>query len=717
MADQVITKQELIEAKIDVKHAGEAVNTEKVITPRYGDSFKSIPLVVKEGEEKTDAAVAALNAKADEVVAKGFYTGFSTETALKASLPNVSEMRARADDTRKIWRWSRTSAEGVMLVTGTWTDTGPSDVDVAVDQFIEEAQRQGVALGQLDEYYNYLMQRLAQIAVDKGWDSSFVVHKGETQYQVNEKQSDINTNIRDRKSVKLWAANLVDALSKYNAVDFDKDEVVITPVLLASGKTITSNNHKINQTSPSTIVVELDYGASNVTIDGLNIKQDKTGSLSGGTGNNHASVKVKGGLYNHIRNLILDGQLGVSLGTNAATAPERRSMFNTVENIIMLATNMGIEQIGSAYNALNNLFIMNPIARGVFIGDRMTGYDNIINPADGIFAPCHGNNGTNVFICNLSTGISLQNSAKYNSKINYFITECDRAVQVIPGTALGNNPTLNNLQFTSEKCGQLILNDQGNHNKFQFFADGSAFTDQGIQEVAGYTGKGFNSYQGVIKNSAKTAAQFRYSHNTYGLQVSKAVGNGANVNGSYGGGSIIVDGATGTGVALAGNYNNLQVVATECLMGLSISGMRNIINIQTDGNVTISGSGNTIIGRIGGNLTVTDNDNKFIGEVAGTVTRTNTTGNNFTGLKGWSDTVYQSAALTTDASGRVVVVVPKHASSQIRSAYATIPSNTSRQGLRVVSISGGNVMFELYDQAGAAVASTAVTFNYTYSCN
>lgn len=174
MAD-IVTKQELEAAKIDVKNAGEAVNEKKIVNPRYGAPFKSLPLAIEE-----------LNIKADDVIAKGFYTGYTTETALKASLPAVSEMRARADDTRKIWRWNRTSAEGVTPVTGTWTDTGPSDVDKAVEEFLEEAQRQGVALGQLEEYNNYLMQRLAQIAVDKGWDASFVVDGNKTQKQIND---------------------------------------------------------------------------------------------------------------------------------------------------------------------------------------------------------------------------------------------------------------------------------------------------------------------------------------------------------------------------------------------------------------------------------------------------------------------------------------------------------------------------------------------------
>lgn len=85
-------------------------------------------------------------AKADEVIAQGFYTGYATETALKASLPNASEMRARADDTRKIWRWNRTSAEGVTPVTGTWNDTGLSELDLAKDFANSNALFKPVAL-------------------------------------------------------------------------------------------------------------------------------------------------------------------------------------------------------------------------------------------------------------------------------------------------------------------------------------------------------------------------------------------------------------------------------------------------------------------------------------------------------------------------------------------------------------------------------------------
>ncbi|MFY4889019.1 phage tail fiber protein [Acinetobacter baumannii] len=536
-----------------------------------------------------------------------------------------------------------------------------------------------------------------------------VIDGDKTQKQINEEQN-------ERKSVKLWATSLVDALSKYNSVDFDEDENINAPVALMSGQNITSNNHELNQASPTTIAIESDYSAADTIISGLHIVQDKTGPISGGTNNNHASIKYRGGLRNIVKNIVIDGQLGISFGTGQASSTERRSMFNRAENITMLNTHMGVEHIGAAYNHTRDIVIASTQFRGIFHGIRLTGYDKIENPDETAHAPCHGNTGSDYFVKNMTNGISAQNSAKYNSYDRIFITECDRAVQLVQGTVVGNNPTMNHFDVIGEKIGQAIVNQGGNHNDFEILIDGGAFTDQGIQELTGYSGKGFNRYRGIIKNSAKTGAQFRYSHNLYALQVSSAMGNGVNINGSYGNGSITVSGATGTGVVLAGNYNNLQVVATECLNALVVSGSGNTINIQTDGNVQISGSGNTIIGRIGGNLTVTGNENKFIGDVTGTVTRTGTTGNDFTGLKGWSDNIVLSGQ-TTDGSGRVTVAVPKHTSAQIRNIYATIPTNTSEWSLKVISISGGNVMFELQDNSGNAVPSTAVAFNYTYSCS
>ena len=56
--------------------------------------------------------------------------------------------------------------------------------------FTNLIQKQGVSLQQLNSYYNNLMQRIAAIAVDKGWEASFVVDSktGRTQ---SEKNSDV----------------------------------------------------------------------------------------------------------------------------------------------------------------------------------------------------------------------------------------------------------------------------------------------------------------------------------------------------------------------------------------------------------------------------------------------------------------------------------------------------------------------------------------------
>src|SRR5690606_2237740 len=88
--------------------------------PRYGNPYKTAPQTIQD-----------LQQKADQVVAQGFYQGYATEALLLAAKPAMAEMRARADDTRKIYRWNRTSAEGVTPITGTWVDTGLSDKDLA----------------------------------------------------------------------------------------------------------------------------------------------------------------------------------------------------------------------------------------------------------------------------------------------------------------------------------------------------------------------------------------------------------------------------------------------------------------------------------------------------------------------------------------------------------------------------------------------------------
>lgn len=91
----------------------EALNEKKVVNPRRGSAFKSLPLAIQ------------------EVIETGGFEPFKTETALLASVPTLTKKAAYALDTHKIWLWTRTSAEGVTPITGTWTDTGLSAIDQA----------------------------------------------------------------------------------------------------------------------------------------------------------------------------------------------------------------------------------------------------------------------------------------------------------------------------------------------------------------------------------------------------------------------------------------------------------------------------------------------------------------------------------------------------------------------------------------------------------
>jgi len=89
------------------------------------------------------------------------------------------------------WIWLKLQELGVAdWILANRIDALKNYVDDRDDELraylLEEIRKQGVALDQLEDYCNYLMQRLAQIAVDKGWGALFVVDaSGETQQQVN----------------------------------------------------------------------------------------------------------------------------------------------------------------------------------------------------------------------------------------------------------------------------------------------------------------------------------------------------------------------------------------------------------------------------------------------------------------------------------------------------------------------------------------------------
>ena len=92
-------------------------------------------------------------------------------------------------------------------------------------------QEQGVALDQLEEYYSYLMQQLAQVAINRGWAASFIVSAdGSTQQEINDfggaKWWDKPLGYGVGATVKLENGDIVKSTVANNIVDPNEIEVI-----------------------------------------------------------------------------------------------------------------------------------------------------------------------------------------------------------------------------------------------------------------------------------------------------------------------------------------------------------------------------------------------------------------------------------------------------------------------------------------------------------
>lgn len=57
MVDEIVTRQELIDAKRDAQDLGKAVNEVKIVSPRYGEDFKSLPMIAAEFQDAINTIV------------------------------------------------------------------------------------------------------------------------------------------------------------------------------------------------------------------------------------------------------------------------------------------------------------------------------------------------------------------------------------------------------------------------------------------------------------------------------------------------------------------------------------------------------------------------------------------------------------------------------------------------------------------------------------
>ena len=199
---------------------------------------------------------------------------------------------------------------------------------------LEEIRKQGVALEQLDDYYNYLMQRLAQIAVDKGWDASFVVDGDKTQKQINDEQSQFKSEqiaVNDAKADKYgfrWSDGTAGQESAINTIIGYADNAIASNVRGAHVQQGSKNNENIIGGDASTVGVDVPnvvdtsktYNAHYAVINGYdNVNNVLAGlvygfhckALDDGSGSGGAThAAIFGGSYH----TFIDGDYSAAVG-------------------------------------------------------------------------------------------------------------------------------------------------------------------------------------------------------------------------------------------------------------------------------------------------------------------------------------------------------------------------------------------------------------------
>jgi hypothetical protein len=97
----------------DIADIGKTVNEDVIVSPRSGLDYDSLPRLVRLVSEN------------------GMFKPFETEAQLLSYIPEVDPTAAKALDTKKVWIWKKTSAEGVEPKVFEWIDTGLSEIDLA----------------------------------------------------------------------------------------------------------------------------------------------------------------------------------------------------------------------------------------------------------------------------------------------------------------------------------------------------------------------------------------------------------------------------------------------------------------------------------------------------------------------------------------------------------------------------------------------------------
>jgi len=141
----ILTPEKFENLNRDIDDTGKAINIIGIITPRYGEPFKSVPMVIKEIENK------------------GGYITAPTLTALQAIVPEYNHQVGRDDSTGNEYRWNLAATPNPQ-----WEPTGRNYIN---DAKVDATAKANAAEANAKKFTNTLVgQAAAKIipfAVDK----------------------------------------------------------------------------------------------------------------------------------------------------------------------------------------------------------------------------------------------------------------------------------------------------------------------------------------------------------------------------------------------------------------------------------------------------------------------------------------------------------------------------------------------------------------------
>ena len=194
MADNIVTKQQLIDA------GKNADSWEK-----YWSGNEDEDVITRLNKEYPT------HAKALKILMEnGGLQPFESETELLASTPIVDPTAAKALDTKKVWIWKQTSAEGVEPKLFEWINTGLSDLELAQEYAIQAVAGINIfdkSKVEIGKYYDYETGEKGNASEEYVAAGLYKID-GNTEYQV---PSNFSQQFAFFDSNQIYVSGLLDA--------------------------------------------------------------------------------------------------------------------------------------------------------------------------------------------------------------------------------------------------------------------------------------------------------------------------------------------------------------------------------------------------------------------------------------------------------------------------------------------------------------------------